>query len=81
MSEIKRKKGESFEAMLRRFNKKVQQSGRLLQAKKIRFRNRQKNKRALREAAARRSEIVAKREYLKKIGMLPEENDYRSENW
>lgn len=73
MAEVKRKKGESFEALVRRFSRKVQQSGRLLQSRKIRYYTKSKNKTAVRAAAARRSEITAKREYLKKIGKLVEE--------
>ena len=73
MAEVKRKKGESFESLVRRFSKKVQQSGRLLQVRKVRFRTKDKNKTAVRSAAARRSEITAKREYLKKIGKLVDE--------
>ena len=73
MAEVKRKKGESFEALVRRFSRKVQQSGRLLQSRKIRYHTKDKNKTASRAAAARRSEITAKREYLKKIGKLIEE--------
>ena len=73
MAEVKRKKGESFEALARRFSKKVQQSGRLLQSRKIRYFTKKKNKTAVRSAAARRNEITAKREYLKKIGKLVEE--------
>lgn len=73
MAEVKRKKGETFEALIRRFSKKVQQSGRLLQSRKIRYHTAKKNKTAVRTAAARREEISAKREYLKKIGKLVEE--------
>jgi ribosomal protein S21 len=73
VAEVKRKKGETFESLIRRFSKKVQQSGRLLQVRKIRFKTKSKNKTALRSAAARREEITAKREYLKKIGKLVEE--------
>ena len=73
MAEVKRKKGESFEALVRRFSRKVQQSGRLLQSRKIRYHTKEKNKTSSRAAAARRSEITIKREYLKKIGKLIEE--------
>ena len=73
MAEVKRKKGESFEALVRRFSRKVQQSGRLLQSRKIRYHTKEKNKTSSRAAAARRTEITAKREYLKKIGKLIEE--------
>ena len=73
MAEVKRRKGESFDSMLRRFTKRIQQSGRLLQAKKTRFHTRPKNKNAARESALRRLEIAEKREYLIKIGRLVEE--------
>ncbi len=73
MAEVKRKKGETFESLIRRFSKKVQQSGRLLQSRKIRYYTKKKNKTAIRAAASRREEITAKREYLKKIGKLVEE--------
>ncbi|MFA6525855.1 MAG: 30S ribosomal protein S21 [Candidatus Buchananbacteria bacterium] len=73
VAEVKRKKGESFEALVRRFSRKVQQSGRLLQSRKIRYHTKDLNKTSSRAKAARRSEITSKREYLKKIGKLIEE--------
>jgi ribosomal protein S21 len=73
VAEVKRKKGETFESLIRRFSKKVQQSGRLLQVRKIRYKTKDKNKTSVRSAAARREEITAKREYLKKIGKLVDE--------
>lgn len=77
MAETKRKKGESFESMLRRFKKKIQQSGILLQSRKIRYFERPKSKNKRRTDALRRLEIAEEREYLKKIGRLPEE-DFRT---
>lgn len=73
MAELKRKKGESFEGFLRKFNKKLQQSGKLLQSRKIRFYERPKSRTKARQEALRRLQIQAKREYLKKIGKLKEE--------
>ena len=73
MAEVKRKKSETFESLLRRFHKKLQQSGRLIQSRKIRFYERPKNKTQMRREALRRKEIREKREYLKKIGKLPDE--------
>lgn len=73
MSEIKRKRGESFESLIRRFNRKVQQSGKLLQTRKVRFHQRIKSRNLQRATALRRMEIRKEREYLKKIGRLPEE--------
>ena len=73
MAEIKRKKSETFESLLRRFNKKLQQSGKLIQSRKIRFHERPKSKNKRRQDALRRLDISAKREYLKKVGKLKDE--------
>jgi len=73
VSEVKRKKSETFESLLRRFHKKLQQSGRLIQSRKIRFYERPKNKTKIHKEALRRKEIQVKREYLKKIGKLKDE--------
>jgi ribosomal protein S21 len=72
--DIKRRKGESFESMLRRFTKRIQESGKMLQAKKIRFHTKKKNKNAARKSALRRIELATKREYLIKTGRLTEED-------
>jgi len=72
MVEAKRKKGETFESLLRRFNKKVIQSGKILQAKKIRFLEKEPNKNLSKKLALRRNSIKAKKEYLKKIGKIEE---------
>jgi len=44
VAEVKRKKSETFESLLRRFHKKIQQSGRLIQSRKIRFHERPVNR-------------------------------------
>ncbi len=77
MVEVKRRKGESFESLLRRFGKRVQQSGRILEAKKLRFHSRLKSKNATRRSALRRLEVAAKRDYLLKTGKLIEEENPR----
>jgi ribosomal protein S21 len=74
--EVRRKKGESFEALLRRFGKRVQESGRILQAKKVRFYDTGKNKNAEKEAALRRLYLSAKREYLLKSGKVKDEREF-----
>jgi ribosomal protein S21 len=76
VAEVKRKKSETFESLLRRFHKKLQQSGRLIQSRKIRFHDKPKNKNQSRKDALRRNEINAKREYLIKIGKLKDEKTY-----
>lgn len=72
MVEVKKKNNESFESLIRRFSKKVMQSGRIIQAKKVRFLKRDPNKRARKISALRRQIISGKREYLRKIGKLDE---------
>lgn len=73
MAEIKRKQGESFESLIRRFNRKVQQSGRLIQSRKIRFYKPEKSRNLRRQSALRRLDIRDEREYLKKLGLLEDE--------
>lgn len=70
--EVKRKKGESFESFLRRFNRKLIQSGQLIQARKVRFYQPPVGRVKLRASALRRKELVEKKEYLRKIGKLEE---------
>jgi len=73
--EVKRKENESFDAFLRRFNKKSRESGVLLQARKIRYYTKKKNKRKLKEDALRRQKINEKKEWLRKIGKLDDITD------
>lgn len=73
MTEVKRRKSETFESLLRRFNKRMIQSGKILQAKKIRFLEKQPNKNLSKKLALRRKTIREQKEYLKKIGKLIEE--------
>jgi ribosomal protein S21 len=74
--EVKRKKGESFESLLRRFGRKVQDSGRVLQARKIRFHSKDTSKNAGKEAALRREYLRAKKDFLIRTGQATEE-DFR----
>ena len=71
MVEVKKKDGESFESLLRRFNRKIQQSGVLVRARKIRFYEPGRSRNLLREDALRRAANREKREELKKLGKLP----------
>ena len=81
MLEVKRKDNESFESLMRRFSKKLLQSGRIIQAKKIQYHTKPLNKRAQKLKALRKSEINQKREYLRKIGKLDELLDKRKGNY
>ena len=70
MPETRRKQKESFEGLLRRFNKQVQMSGKILEVKKKRYYKRKKNCRSKKESALRRKMIEEKKEYLQKVGKL-----------
>lgn len=77
MLEVKKKEGESFESLLRRFSRKTIQSGKLLQAKKVRFFKKDSTSRAQKASALRRMKLKNQRDYLKRIGKLDESQDHR----
>lgn len=77
MVQFKRKKGESFESFLRRFNKRLQQSGKLYEARKRRYHRKEQNDNARRESALVSLDLRDKKEYLRKIGKLKEESGKR----
>jgi small subunit ribosomal protein S21 len=66
--EVKRKESETFESLLRRFNRKIQQSGVLMRARKTRFFEPTKSRNLQRVAARRRAEIRETKEELKRLG-------------
>jgi ribosomal protein S21 len=68
--EVRRKEKEPVQSLLRRFAKKVQQSGILVQARKIRFRERNKSRQMKKRAALRREELRKEYERKKKLGEL-----------
>ena len=74
MVQFKRKKGESFEAFLRRFNKRLQQSGKLMEARHGRYVKKDKNKTQKKKSALIGLELKSKKEYLRKIGKLKEDS-------
>tara|TARA_Y100000310_G_C20395913_1_gene675097 strand:+ start:454 stop:714 length:261 start_codon:yes stop_codon:yes gene_type:complete len=73
MTEVTRKNNESFESMLRRFKNRVQMSGRLLQARKIKFLAPSENKTKKKAAALKRKGVKEKINYLLKSGKITEE--------
>lgn len=74
MSEIKRRKNESFESYMRRVKKRWQQSGKILQVKKIRYHEESKSRNMRKKSALHSLKVAGKMEYLKKIGRLPEDS-------
>lgn len=69
--EVKRQPGETSQSLIRRFSKSIRESGILLRARKIQFREKPKSKRAKREAALRREKLKKEYEKLKKLGKIP----------
>lgn len=70
MIETKRKDSEAIGAFLRRFSRKVQQSGVLVRARKIRFKADTETRREKQLAATRRAANFKAREKLFKLGKL-----------
>jgi len=71
--EVKRKKGETFESFVRRFNRRIVQSGVVLQFKKKQY-ERGKESRGRRKKTTLEHKVYReKREFLRKLGRLPEE--------
>ncbi|MBI2625889.1 30S ribosomal protein S21 [Candidatus Parcubacteria bacterium] len=71
--EVKRKERETTGSLLRRFTRRVQQSGILIRARKVRFYASGRTKRERRLSALHRERIKAERERLRKLGLLTEE--------
>lgn len=66
--EVKKKDNENFDSLLRRFNRKIQQSGVLIRARKTRFFARTKSRNLQKVAARRRTQIKAEKEEQKRMG-------------
>lgn len=75
MSEVRRRKNESFESLFRRAKKQWQASGKLIQAKKIQFFEEVKSKNFRNKKTVNRLQTQQKTAYLQKIGRLPPEED------
>ena len=74
MIEVKRKDRESPESLIRRFSRRVQQSGVLVQARRSRFRMEDKTKREMRQGAMYKEKVKKIVSKLKKMGKFDEEN-------
>lgn len=68
--DIKKREGESINSLLYRFNKKIQQSGVLKQAKKKRFQSRPVNRQKRRLSAIYRFQRQREVERLRKYGLF-----------
>jgi len=74
MIEEKRKNRESAESLIRRFSRRVRQSGVLMQARKSRFRTKDKTKREMISGALYKEKVRKVVNKLKKMGKFEEEN-------
>lgn len=72
MVEVRRRQNETVPAMLRRFTRRIQQSGVLIQARKLKFYKHKSTKRVVREHALRRIANLKERVRLEKLGRLTE---------
>mgnify|MGYP001562151220 CR=1 FL=1 len=72
MFEVKRRKGESFEALMRRFQTRMRSSGKLLQAKKVRFYVPKPNRNKRRKNAVERKHRAGIYEYNLIVGNIKE---------
>lgn len=73
MIEVRKKDRETAESLIRRFSRRVQQSGVLIRARKTRFRAEEKSKREKREEALYKVKIRKQIEKAKKLGKFDEE--------
>jgi ribosomal protein S21 len=74
MVEVKKKDRESSDSLIKRFSRRVQQSGVLLSARKGRFYAKPKSRRQVRESAMYRSKVKKEVDKLKKMGKFDEES-------
>jgi ribosomal protein S21 len=70
MVEVRRRERESTEAMLRRFTRRVQQSGDLQAARAKRFNSGEKSKRKQRDSAVKRVQFLFEKKKLVKQGKV-----------
>jgi len=72
MIEVKKKDRETSESLIRRFGRRVQQSGVLVQARKTRFRAEEKSKTQIRQNAMYKVKVKKVIDRLKKMGKFDE---------
>jgi len=75
VSEIKRKKGESFEGFIRRVKDQWKRSGKILQARKIQYFEPKQSKNVKRTETVAKLKKGKQLDYLRKTGKLPAKQD------
>ena len=68
--EIKKEGRETSQNLVRRFSRRMKQSGILLRARKARFKERPKSKQMKKRSALRREELKKEYEKLEKLGKI-----------
>lgn len=68
--EIKKEERETSQNLVRRFSRRIKQSGILLRARKSRFRQKAKSPQMKKRSALRREELRKKYEKLEKLGKI-----------
>jgi ribosomal protein S21 len=74
MIEVKKRDKESSESLIRRFSRRVQQSGVLVQARRARFRKDEKTRREMRQGAMYKEKVKKVVNRLKKMGKFDDQN-------
>lgn len=72
-NKIERKKGESFDAFLRRTKRLWLRSGKILEVRRRQNFKSDKSKNMQNVSAVRREKLISKTTYLQRIGRIPEE--------
>ena len=72
MFEIKKQERETTQSLIRRFSRRLKNTGILMRARDIRFRKRPKSNQAKKKAALRKIEKREQYEQLAKLGKEPE---------
>ena len=73
MIEVRKKDKETTESLMRRFSRRIQQSGVLVRARRTRFRNDEKSKTEKRQEALYKVKIRKEINTLKKLGKFDDE--------
>lgn len=73
MVQVTRKDRETSGSLIRRFTKRVQETGIVLQVRKTKFFSKRKSRNLRRHSALRREELRKKHEWLEKLGKLDEQ--------
>lgn len=78
--EIKRNERETSQNLVRRFSRRMKQSGILLRARKARFKKRAKSRQMRKKSALRREQLKKEYEQMEKMGKANNNGKYKAKN-